>query len=781
MVAVLLVLLTLMLGGGGTFTVQGVVIFTIGVLWIVSPPRKLFPWGLVIVASIFLLWPLNALMELPQEQWPLWRTRLVEIMGENLMGTKRSPQPWVTWESWLLLVGGGMWIIWCAGQDWPWSRLQALVVLLLSGISVLVILAAVGYFTGLYVGVWEMRTQHAKVFGFFLNRNQTGTVLALAGLFVAALIDMDLRHRRWRWRAPLWAMFYIPILGGMFLTGSRMAVILFFLGTVAWMVITQTQRQHRRWKTNVVLISILLVLVAGFMVFGGRAYDRLVALIMRETELAEDLRLAIFENVLRVSGEFVAWGMGLGQFASVFPQYQDYPLTKYLKLLHPESSWLWAFLEMGVLGVALLLLATAFFLVSSFPNRESEGFALRAAAYVACIGFLVNMIFDVPAHRLGTIMLFGLLVGFAIKNKAWKDAHVIVQWIARIVGAFVLTVGGYFISSSVGLFQFPSSAQAERLKQQIIKDVESKEIEVAQANLKSFLTIQPLNAQMLFMRGQIASMVQDFEVAQNSFRVARLVEPFSVDRAFVEAQIWLHHNPILAVEAWRDLLERGDPERRASYFGLLFSQMRPLGGEALRHLRRIARRHTDIYLRYLMMLNAKDFDSEMQNEIENPEWIVSLKSEQRDELLRYWARLGNPTQLEQFFLNYPTWCHIHRLAYGWMLYRLERYEEAYKALEASIEKPTLPSVTLPPDRESVRKAYYRQPDQFHIAYQYILLLKEEQNLPELIRALERVIRLENAPPYFTYLLGQNLSLVGEYARACKEMLNYYQEISSKKK
>jgi tetratricopeptide (TPR) repeat protein len=739
------------------------------------------PLGLWLVGGCFLLWPLSAFLPEGEGQWPDWRRRVVEILGENLMGGMRTPQPWVTLEAWLMMVGVAAWVVWCVGQDWPWSRLRGLVILLLIGTSILVTLAWVGYFTGVYVGVWEQRTEHAKVFGFFQNRNQTGTVLALTALLVGALIDMDLRHRKLRVLAPLWALFYVPLLGGMFLTGSRMGVLVFFVGMLGWFVIRQIQRR-RRWNIGVVFMSLFLVLGAGFMVFGGRAFYRLHALVMGGGDLLEkDLRFSIFQNIMRIGGEFAIWGVGLGQFPSVFAQYQDFALTSYARLLHPESSWLWVFVEMGAVAVMVLAGMVLFYVLKSFPVRVGEGLALRVAAYVGCVLFFINMGFDVPGHRVGAVMLLGLMLGMSVRNKEWGVIGRWFSYMGRGIGLGVMGLGVVFLLSSSGVVAMPTSAEAERLNDLVMRYVKNEEMKVAREVVDDWLGIQPLNARALFIRGQLCAVMEDWDGAQSNFKVARMLEPFSPGRARVEALIWLDQNPVLAVEAWRDILERGDPGRRANYFGELFGLMRPKGEDGLRYLRWLARRQVDVYLRYLMLLSAKDFNEEVRAELESPEWIISLDTRQRDQLLLYWARVGNAEELHRLFTEYSDWKELHRLAYGWMLYRLGRFEEAYNVLVAVIERPTLPAVRLPTDRESVRKAYYRQSEHFHVIYQYILLLKEERNFEELIRTVERARRLENSPSYLIYLHAVYLAELGNWEGACKEILNYYQAASSVKR
>jgi tetratricopeptide (TPR) repeat protein len=273
----------------------------------------------------------------------------------------------------------------------------------------------------------------------------------------------------------------------------------------------------------------------------------------------------------------------------------------------------------------------------------------------------------------------------------------------------------------------------------------------------------------------------DWEGAYNNFRVARMLMPFSVGQARIEGRIWVRQNPHLALEAWRDILEKGDPQRRVSYFGEVFNLMKPLGADGLRYLRRIARRQTDIYLKYLKWLSAKDFAEEIKGELESPEWIISLTDQQREELFVHWAMFGNLEDMEGLFTRYPEWTQIHKVPYGWMLYKTKRYEEAYRFLEAGIEKPKLPQITLPVNREKVRKAYDQQPDHVPVIYQYILLLKEEGNYRELIRTIERARKVKNSPAYFIYLHGIYSAKIGDWEKASKELLDYYLAASRAKR
>src|SRR4029453_3632067 len=93
------------LGGASELWAQAVIAMTAGYLFIACPPSRSL--GRIINGGIVLLILFAAIAFLPSDWWTAsdWRTQLATITGLALPQT-RSPQPWLTFEAFGLMILG---------------------------------------------------------------------------------------------------------------------------------------------------------------------------------------------------------------------------------------------------------------------------------------------------------------------------------------------------------------------------------------------------------------------------------------------------------------------------------------------------------------------------------------------------------------------------------------------------------------------------------------------------------------------------------------------------
>jgi O-antigen ligase len=116
---------------------------------------------------------------------------------------------------------------------------------------------------------------------------------------------------------------------------------------------------------------------------------------------------------LRAGLDFLPFGSGLGTFADVFPRYQAERLVGFID--HAHNDYAEAFLELGVAGVAVVVLFAAAYLLrwrelARGRLSRSLGF-LQIAAGLGMLAMIVHGMFDFNFHIPANAICFSFLAG----------------------------------------------------------------------------------------------------------------------------------------------------------------------------------------------------------------------------------------------------------------------------------------------------------------------------------------------------------------------------------
>ena len=147
------------------------------------------------------------------------------------------------------------------------------------------------------------------------------------------------------------------------------------------------------------------------------AYAGLTPIVERfspdDLSLGYEGRLRLAGTAMRAGLDFLPLGSGLGTFADVFQRYQVDALVGFVD--HAHNDYAEAFLELGVAGLAAIVLALVAYL-ARFGALASRGAgrsnaSLQLAAGFSLAAFAVHGAFDFNAHIPANAIYFAFLAG----------------------------------------------------------------------------------------------------------------------------------------------------------------------------------------------------------------------------------------------------------------------------------------------------------------------------------------------------------------------------------
>ena len=240
--------------------------------------------------------------------------------------------------------------------------------------------------------------------GFFANRNHQALLLALGipcGLAWALARANVSRHPALAWTITgLVTIFLILMLPS---TGSRSGLVLGAFAIVATLALSvrriaaATAAARPRFRALLCLGAILAVVaVIGVAMTYGRA-----AAVQRlfTEDVTSDMRLRILQPVLDMIVRFAPIGSGFGTFDPVFRRFEPTDVLQFTYMNQVHNDYLQIALEAGVVGILLLIVGLAWFIVRSWKlwiNGEGTGTALLGSAAIGLI--MVASVTDYPAR-----------------------------------------------------------------------------------------------------------------------------------------------------------------------------------------------------------------------------------------------------------------------------------------------------------------------------------------------------------------------------------------------
>ena len=573
-----------------------------GLLLVCLPPRfrVLWIWRL---AGIFVL--AGASMAFLPAAWfkmPEWRIAL-EALGQPT-GTYVTIQPRLTAEVLVKLAVGVGFVWFLLGHRVSDRAHSALAVMVALGIATYGLVAMVAAHQDM-LWAWDPNAD----FGLFPNRNHTATILVVGALAGLGVLREAVRLKRGGLAGLATLATVVCVWGLLGFSVSRAGVLLLVGGALLWLA--GLGLSGTRYLSRTILVTVL-----GFAVVGGTLFwwtdnnlrhrleeswakmdqpsqEHLPAVESgiadpRNSRSSFDFRFPIYLDTFTMTAHESPTGVGLGQFAVVFPQYRDRSAIL-AKCWHPESNWLKLAAEAGwgTAGVAALFVM-GLFCRAFCAGRQHRGWPLTLGTLVAAAVVPIHGLFDVPGHHAGItcLALVLLMLAFRPEDAPHAPASRAGRWLIRLLGLVLLTAGIVILSSpspaQMGPMALPSDGAIVEIKARYARDMAEKadpvghppelkpdgtpvdQLVVAQKIVNEALRVSPLDPELHYLRGLLSVNFSDEEaIADQAFAVQRLLEPAWPEVPYRQGLAWLAIDPTRSITLWQEAMRRMTAAGRA--------------------------------------------------------------------------------------------------------------------------------------------------------------------------------------------------------------------------
>ncbi len=393
------------------------VILAMVALWVLGIVRQ---WELRIAtppgmlpATLFLILGLVQMVPLP-----LWMTQMLSpraaALALEVAEFTQTPAglvasslaPYATWQQWMKLLSVGLFFLVVYNTYRTRDQVRRLLWTMLLTTALISLFGIIQRVTwnGRFYWIGPL-SPHSSVFGPFVNRAHfAGLVVVVVPMGLAMMFGMRRAHvrrrllRSWRDRLRAWnthdvgAERLIPFLillagGAALVSGSRGGVVS-LLGALLAMSSLGAQGRAGRRRAAVGAAAIALILLVAVWVGGDILYGTIERLGEELGAADESPRMRLWQDAMAQWYDAPLLGTGLGSFGVAFEPYRTAKAP--VIFTHAESDWVQLLTDTGVLGLALVIAASAIVILALARARghaaDSWDRALALGALVALIG-----------------------------------------------------------------------------------------------------------------------------------------------------------------------------------------------------------------------------------------------------------------------------------------------------------------------------------------------------------------------------------------------------------
>jgi O-antigen ligase len=633
------------LGGSTMKWAEGLIVALLGAFLIFQPPRRSLGW---LINATFIAFALCALISYLPQSWfltPAWRKTLTGEFGIALSNSV-TPQPWLTAGCFASLIAALCWLYRVSAQELELRVARFQLRLFAVGIVLLGALSIFLYLTNNPLSFW----QSPRGFGPFQDRNQTADLFGVTSVLILASAQDDIRHRRMGWL--LWTIAFVVVIAAIVLNSSRAGVVILVAASAIWIAVVAV-RVGSAARIGLVA-SFVLLLFSILLIRGGETLERFHLQKFAGGDFAFDLRWRGFPDVWHLVRSSPWTGIGLANFEPVFAIFRE-TAGGNTRPLHLESDWLWAWAELGCVGVALILLGTILLIRRVWPLQIGTNQRFRIAALIGALVFGLHGLVNLSAHRVGTAYSAIFLLGLSLHRPTQLRLSKAIPWIFRILGVVLIAVGVSWALAWRTMAMQPGAVGVRNAKQLAADASRGRNFSEAMNLCTRAVDWAPLDWELYYFRAT-AEIAQGLapQLALEDFRRARFLEPTSYSVPLEEGFVWLGLRPEFAASAWAEALRRGGADRHHVFRSIIFtaSLRDPRAREIIEQL---AFREPNLALEYLAQLPATEFHGALTKFLQPDPDLAALKPEEKRQLFHLWRERGGLASLLALIDRHPDW------------------------------------------------------------------------------------------------------------------------------
>ncbi len=564
----------------------------------------------------------------------------------------------------------------------------------------------------------------SHVFTFLPNRNHMALLAAMGGVAAFALgYDTMLRKP---WQGLLFFSACAICLMAVLSLTSRAAILLFGFGLGVWLL-ASFQRSSFGERFKIVLPMGFLLLAVLFAV-GQITTPRLIVafgdpLAVREAEG----RIAIYSDSWQMFSSVWMTGTGWNGFEPVFSHHRVESLSP-MAIAHPESDWLWLWMESGVPGLIFVLagIATLTSLVL-WGSRRIERY--RRIAAICLLMALLHGFVDVPLHNAAVFLFVVWLLGIAlpeIEQNTLVRALFIPRFIWRGIGGGLVLFGAIMCYGTMTYRPWlPDTVESLSLKMLTspdsvgsINDIDQW-LDAASTRFPFIWPVHTNQARRSLAEGNVASARVAFSRARNARKDAGVV-------TFTEARIWAPLSTADALDAYRETFLERDMHDRIARFQAVVNNGRQ-NPALYAGLGRISRNDLQLRQIFLFAWNDAVVQRELRHELVHYPRLERWPTDQHAAMLwRVGETLGWRVLAEHLSKDHewqarfiPLYAYALEVSTGW--------KSAGGLLVQHVTPAEFPHYGLGEPASRLELAYRRNPNDLASALAFLRTLVESNN------------------------------------------------------
>ena len=416
-------------------------------------------------------------------------------------------------------------------------------------------------------------------FGFFPNRNQAATFLVTGCVLCPGIIATGWKTRRWVAVLCGAAALFVNAGAVLFYSSSRGGIVFLFVGLGLWLAgLGRTHSSRPLWIS---VLALTAMSVTFFFLSQSPARSRILQSVgwnepqasapaspqQPVHQSAGDFRIPVFLDTLGMVRDFPVTGIGLGNYAWVYPFYAQRSLREEVAI-HPESDWLMLATETGPATLLLFLCWLALLLRGLFAQKKSSpGWPVRWGIAAAALTGILHGIADVPLHRAGLGWWILVLAGIGIGGSPHENAAGGGRTLRRVflpAGALAFLIGAGLIHAQwFGGIPRPPFLAGD-VQGRIVTLSREGAIPAAESLARETLQVLPMARGLYFQLGLLlfssGASIRDVE---SVFAVERALDPGRPQIPYLQGRIWSRVDPLRTAELWDEAIARHEAIHQA--------------------------------------------------------------------------------------------------------------------------------------------------------------------------------------------------------------------------